>query len=327
MRELEVLSDGHLNLDFAEWKEFFEQEMGEWVRSQVKRMIEQALEAERDYHLQLGYYEHSPEFRIDYRNGYRLRDLATKVGLLRRLRIPRTRRRYSSQFLPRYKRAQPAVHELVRQAFLRGISTRQVGEVLEPVLGEAYSAQTISNITRELSSAAQQFHRRKLSDEYLYLFLDGVVLKVRDTGGQVRRRVVLVAYGILPQGRREVIAYQFAYNGESEASWVEFLQDLFLRGLEGKKLRLIVSDGGKGLGAAIPVVFPRIAVQLCWAHKLRNIADKGGARKVVAWPRPPECTGRTVRARRSAPFANGNGIGNSGARRRWPAWNAIWRVC
>lgn len=120
MRELEVLSSGHLKLDFAEWKEFFDQELGEWVRSQVKRLIEQALEAERDYHLQLGYYEHSPKFRMDYRNGYRLRDLATRLGLLRRLRVPRTRRRYRSQFLPRYKRAQPAVHELVRQAFLRG---------------------------------------------------------------------------------------------------------------------------------------------------------------------------------------------------------------
>ena len=88
-----------LKLDFAEWKEFFDQELGEWVRSQVKRMIEQALEAERDYHLQLGYYEHSPEFRMDYRNGYRLRDLAsTQLGLLRRLRVPRTRRRYRSQF-------------------------------------------------------------------------------------------------------------------------------------------------------------------------------------------------------------------------------------
>ena len=152
------------------------------MRSQVKRMIEQALEAERDYHLQLGYYEHSPEFRMDYRNGYRLRDLATQLGLLRRLRVPRTRRRYRSQFLPRYKRAQPAVHELVRQAFLRGISTRQVGAVLEPVLGEACSAQTVSNLTRQLSRAAEQFHRRPLRADYLYLFLDGVVLKVRDVG-------------------------------------------------------------------------------------------------------------------------------------------------
>lgn len=162
----------------------------------------------------------------------------------------------------------------MRQAFLRGISTRQVGEVLEPVLGEAYSAQTISNITRTLDRAVEQFHRRKLTDDCLYLFLDGVVLKVRDTSGKVRRRVILVACGISRTGRRELIGYRFAVNGESEASWVVFLQDLFMRGLEGKNLQLIVSDGGKGLAAALPLVFPCIRVQLCWAHKLRNIADK-----------------------------------------------------
>ena len=69
MRELEVLGSGHLKLDFAGWKEFFEGELVEQVRAQVKRMIEQALEAERDRYLDLGYYEHAPEFRLDYRNG------------------------------------------------------------------------------------------------------------------------------------------------------------------------------------------------------------------------------------------------------------------
>jgi putative transposase len=274
MRELEVLGDGHLKLDFADCKEFFEQELDEQVRAQLKALIEQALEAERDRYLDLGYYEHNPEFRFDYRNGYYFRDFATRLGLLRRLRIPRTRRGFHPRLLPRYQRRQQAVNELVRQAFLRGISTRQVGEVLEPVLGEAYSAQTISNITRELDQAVEQFHRRKLADECLYLFLDGVVLKVRNSSGKVGRRVILVACGITRTGRRELLAYRFAYNGESEASWAAFLQDLFLRGLEGKHLRLIVSDGGKGLQAALPLVFPSIPVQRCWAHKLRNLADK-----------------------------------------------------
>ena len=274
MRDLEVLSDGHLKMKFSEWKDFFEQELVEQVRAQLKALIEKALEAERDYYLQFGFYEHAPQFRFDYRNGCYFRDFATRLGLLRRLRIPRTRKGFRSQILPRYQRRQAAVNELVRQAFLRGISTRQVGEVLEPVLGEAYSAQTVSNITRELDHAVQQFHRRPLREQYVYLFLDGVVLKVRDTTGSVRRRVILVAYGITAQGRREVIDYQFAINGESEAAWTEFLQNLFLRGLEGKPLRLIISDGGKGLQAALPLVFPRIPVQLCWAHKLRNIADK-----------------------------------------------------
>lgn len=274
MRELEVLGDGHFKRSFAEWKEFFEDQMVEQVRGQVKRMIEQALERERDYHLQLTYYEHAPQCRLDYRNGYYRRDLATHLGLLRGLKIPRTRwRHYRSAFLPRYQRRQAAVNGLVREAFLRGISTRQVGEVLEPVLGEAYSAQTVSGITRELNSAVEQFHRRPLTDHYQYLFLDGVVLKMRDATKTVVRRAILVAYGITAQGKREVIAYQFAH-GESEAAWVGFLQDLYLRGLVGTNLKLITTDGSTGLRAALPVVFPRIPVQLCWAHRMRNLADK-----------------------------------------------------
>jgi putative transposase len=274
MRELEVLSDGHLKLDFAEWKDFFEQELLEQVRSQLKALIEKALEAERDYHLQFDYYEHAPQCRLDYRNGYYFRDFLTTLGRLARLRIPRSRRGYRSQVLPRYQRRPQAVNELVRQAFLRGISTRQVGQVLQPVLGEAYSAQTISNITRDLDQQVEQFRRRPLRDHYVYLFLDGVVLKVRDVHKHMRRRVILVAYGITTTGQRELLAYQFALNGESEISWTAFLQDLFLRGLQGNHLRLIVTDGGKGLAAALPLVFPSIPVQLCWAHKLRNIADK-----------------------------------------------------
>ena len=155
----------------------------------------------------------------------------------------------------------------------RSISTRQVGQVLEPILGQAYSAQTISNITRELNHAVQQFHHQPLRDNYVYLFLDAVVLKVRDLTGPVHRRWVLVAYGVLPAGQRQILAYHFA-QGESETAWLEFLQDLFLRGLEGKNLKLIVTDGGKGLRAALPVVFPCVPQQLCWAHKLRNIAEK-----------------------------------------------------
>jgi putative transposase len=273
MRELEVLSSGHLKLDFAEWKEFFEEELVERVRSQLKALIEKALEAERDHYLQLDPYQHAPQIRLDYRNGYYFRDFLTRLGRLARVRIPRTRKGFPSQILPRYQRRQETVNQLIREAFLRGISTRQVSEVLQPVLGEAYSAETISNITRQLDTAVQRFHRAPLVDEYLYLFLDGIVLKVRDSARKVRRRMILVAYGVTRAGQRRVLAYQFAQD-ESQAAWEQFLQDLYARGLEGKALQLIVGDGGKGLQAALPLVFPYVPVQRCWAHKLRNIADK-----------------------------------------------------
>lgn len=273
MRELEVLDSGHLKLEWEESKVFFEEELGEQVRSGVKQMLEHALEAERTDRLAVGRYVRDLEARRDYRNGYYRRDLGTRLGLLRRLRVPRTRRGYRSELLPRYQRRQEAVHALVREAFLRGISTRQVGAVLEPVLGEAYSAQTVSRIVRGLDGAVERFHRGHLRDDCLYLFLDGVVLKVRDLCGKVRRRVVLVAYGINVQGHREVLAYRLV-QGESETAWTAFLQDLYLRGLAGRRLRLVITDGSTGLAAAVGLVYPQARVQRCWAHKLRNIADK-----------------------------------------------------
>ena len=273
MRELEVLDNGHLKLEWEERKAFFEEELEEQVRSGVKQMLEQALEAERTTRMAVGRYVRDAETRRDYRNGYYRRDLGTRLGLLVGLRVPRTRQGYRSELLPRYQRRQEPVHGLVREAFLRGISTRRVGTVLEPVLGEAYSAQTISRIVRGLDGAVERFHRGRLRDDCVYLFLDGVVLKVRDVRGKVRRRVVLVAYGISGKGRRELLAYRLS-EGESEAAWTAFLQGLYQRGLVGRRLRLVITDGSTGLAAAVGLVYPQAGVQRCWAHKLRNIADK-----------------------------------------------------
>lgn len=98
MRELEVLSNGHLKLNFSDGKEFFTQELTEMVRWQLQRLIEEALLAERDRYLNLGFYEHAPMSRLDFRNGFYFRDLVTKLGVLCRLRVPRTRKGFRSQF-------------------------------------------------------------------------------------------------------------------------------------------------------------------------------------------------------------------------------------
>jgi putative transposase len=309
MRELQVLDQGHLKLSWEDRKEFFEEELGEQVRGEVKRLLEEALEAERTDWLGVGRYVRDEAGRQDYRNGYYRRDLGTRLGLLRRLKVPRTRRGCRSQLLGRYQRRQESVHDLVREAFLRGISTRQVGEVLEPVLGEAYSAQTVSRLAQGLDRAVAAYHRRRLRDEYVYLFFDGVVLKIRDGRGKVRRRWVLVAYGITRGGRREVIGYRLAA-GESEDTWTAFLQDLFLRGLEGRPLRLITTDGSSGLKAALALVFPHVPPQRCWAHKLRNIADK-----------VPKKEGSCVREAAAIYQAGSRGE----ARRAYRAWAAKWR--
>ena len=155
---------------------------------------------------------------------------------------------------------------------MRGISTRQVGRVVATITGETVSAQTVSKLTRDLDEAVRQFHQARLSDDYLYLFLDGVSLRVRRPTG--RKRVqMLVAYGIRQDGSRHLLAF-LRSQGEGQADWEGLLEDLYRRGLEGRALQLILTDGCPGLAAAIRTVYPRIRHQRCWVHKMRNILEK-----------------------------------------------------
>ena len=150
---------------------------------------------------------------------------------------------------------------LIREAFLRGISTRQVGRVVAVLSGEGVSAQTVSKLTRDLDQAVGEFHQARLSDDYAYLFLDGVSLRIRRSAG--RKRVqMLVAYGVRRDGTRHLLAF-LRSQGESQADWEALLQDLYRRGLEGKQLGLIVTDGCPGLAAAIQIVYPRVRHQRC----------------------------------------------------------------
>jgi transposase-like protein len=234
--------------------------------------LELESQRQRDRFSGWGRYERRSGKRRDYRNGYYERDFVTRFGTIR-LRIARTR---GKSFLPcgieRFQRRAEEVAMLIREAFLRGISTRQVGRVVAALTGEVVSATTVSKLTRDLDEAVRQFHQARLSDNYAYLFLDGVSLRVRRPAG--RKRVqMLVAYGVRRDGRRHLLAF-LRSQGESQADWEGLLQDLYRRGLEGKQLGLIVTDGCPGLAAAIPTAYPRVRHQRCWVHKMRNILEK-----------------------------------------------------
>jgi transposase-like protein len=143
--------------------------------------------------------------------------------------------------------------------------------VIATLTGEVVSAQTVSKLTQELDEAVRQFHQARLKDEWVYLFLDGVSLRVRRPAG--RKRVqMLVAYGVRADGSRQLLGFVRS-QGESQAAWEGLLEDLYRRGLEGKKLALIVTDGCAGLAAAIQTVYPRALHQRCWVHKMRNILE------------------------------------------------------
>ena len=118
----------------------------------------------------------------------------------------------------------------------------------------------------------RQFHQAPLSDEWAYLSLGGVSLRVRRPSG--RQRVQrLVAYGVRGDGTRQLLAF-LQTRGESRADWEALLQDLYRRGRTGKNLLLIVTDGCRGLAAASQTVYPQVLLQRCWVHKMRNILEK-----------------------------------------------------
>jgi transposase-like protein len=252
-------------------KESFWGDMQGQVQKAAKRFFELLSERQRDLYMVSPRYSRA-EKRKDYRNGYYERDFVTRFGTLR-LRIARTRKKgFLPEVLRKFQRRAEEVALLIREAFLRGISTRQVGRVVATLTGEVVSAQTVSRLTRELDGLVQQFHEARLEDDWAYLFLDGVSLRVRRPSG--RKRVqMLVAYGVKKDGRRELLAFMRS-QGESQADWEALLNDLFRRGLEGKSLHLIVTDGCSGLAAAIKTVYPRVAHQRCWVHKMRNILEK-----------------------------------------------------
>ncbi|MDW7971991.1 MAG: transposase [Thermodesulfovibrio sp.] len=133
------------------------------------------------------------------------------------------------------------------------------------------SAQTISNIAKSLDEEVKRFHKRPITERYLYLFLDAIILKSK-TGIGVKGKVVLVAYGITVGGIRQLIDFRVV-DVESENKWAGFLQDLYMRGLTEETLSLIVTDGNKGLEKAVELVYPLVPRQRCWAHKMRNVSN------------------------------------------------------
>jgi len=259
------------------WKEVKEEDdwwgdLKQEVVRALKGFLETTMEVDIVEQLQAGKYWRT-ELRRGYRNGYRCRSLLTEFGLVECLKIPRDRDGYyQPAVLARYQRRQREVNHLVRESFLAGVSTRRVREVLAPILGETLSPQTVSRIASSLDNEVRRYHSRLIGDGYCYLFLDGITLKVKTVTG-AKKRLVLCAYGITPEGKRELLSFCQA-TAESEAQWEAFLQNLYRRGLEGNNLSLIVTDGCPGLHRALDMVYPYAKRQRCWAHKLRNVASK-----------------------------------------------------
>ena len=239
-----------------------------YLRKLTKSFIEDTLDEEMIQYQQREKYQRAKQ-RLDYRNGYYHRDLDTTLGPVENISVPRSRQGlFKTTVFDRYQRRQQAVNDVVCNAFLRGISTREVAGALKPILGTNISASAVSRITKSLNTQVKAFHQRKLIDEYQFLFLDGIAISVKGSL-KAKKILVLVAYGITIFGKKELIAFRIAH-AESNTACEGFLNDLFQRGLEGKNLKLIVTDGSKGFIHAVDLVYSRARHQRCWVHKLRN---------------------------------------------------------
>ncbi|SRR6266571_5364114 len=236
----------------------------------VKAMLEGALEEEMTVLLGAARFRRTG-LRRGYRNGFYERDLATQMGIVTAIRVPRARGEpIRHSVFSQYQRRHQQVNDVIREVFLAGVSTRRVGETLEALLGERVSAQTVSRVTRSLDQEVARFHREPIPADVRYLLLDGVYLRVKTP--TVQRKLVLCAYGITALGERRLLSFRLA-TAESQAQWEMFLGDLRKRGLWGSNLKLIVTDGCTGLHNALDTVFPYVARQHCWVHKLRNVSN------------------------------------------------------
>lgn len=244
-----------------------EQDLLAFIKHYLEDIFERAL---RD---QIGAdkYERSQK-RQGYRNGYYFRSLTTKFGHLQNLKVPRLREGSLLQdALDRYQRIHEDVEKTIGQLFLAGVSTRRLRALSQELFGQEISPQTVSQATQSLQAELDRYRRVPLDDQYEFLFLDAIFDRVREIG--VERKVVLCALGIRPDGTKKILAFRLL-DAEDEAGWSAFLAELKARGLIGDHLKMITSDGHKGLLKALKQHYTFVPQQRCIAHKARNVVAK-----------------------------------------------------
>jgi len=234
------------------------------LRESLKLLVRELMELEVSELIGAELGERRPDERATHRNGYRPRRWDTRAGEIE-LQIPKLREgSYFPSFLRPRKRSEQALVAVVQQAYVCGVSTRRVDQLVES-LGLRTSRSEVSRICSLLDDQVEAFRQRPLEGRYPYLFVDAKVEKVRD-GGRVVPKCVVVAHAVHETGRREIIGLDVGA-AETEAFWREFLRSLIGRGLHG--VELVVSDAHEGLKTAIARTLS-CPWQRCTVHFLRD---------------------------------------------------------
>ena len=209
------------------------------------------------------------EARTAQRNGYKERSLKTRVGELI-LKKPQFRdRSFKSCVFDKYSRVELALTNAIAESYLQGVSTRRIREVVSHLGVERLSASTVSRIAKELDEKVAEFLKRPIERPMPYIYVDASYFKVRDSGKYVTKAFIIIT-GIRDDGYREILGAKIT-DSESEGFWSGFFDELIDRGLKGVKL--VVSDGHKGIQSAVSSRFLGSTWQMCQVHFSRAVLN------------------------------------------------------
>jgi putative transposase len=246
-------------------KAMIEQDAG-FLKEGIRVLSQALMEMEVEEHVGAGRHERSPG-RTGQRNGYRQRNWDTRVGTVE-LTVPRVRdSSYFPSLLEPRRRAERALSAVVQEAYVRGISTRKVDDLVKALGMEGISKSQVSRLCGELDEEVERFRGRPLEDPYPYVWVDATYVKAREDGRVVSVAVV-IAVGVNGKtGEREILGLDVGPSEEG-AFWIAFLRSLVARGLSG--VRLVTSDAHRGLKGAIEAVLQGASWQRCRVHFMRN---------------------------------------------------------
>jgi len=236
------------NMDLSELLQKHDQ--GDFLRSVAEAVLQLLMESDVEGLIGAGRHERA-ENRTTWRNGYRERSLDTRLGTLN-LKVPKLRQgSYFPGFLEARKTSEQALVAVIQEAWIGGVSTRRVDELVQAMGLSGISKSTVSKLCKDIDERVGEFLNRPLSGEWPYLWLDATYLKARQ-GGRIVSVAAIIAVAANTDGRREIIGLGIGPS-EAEAFWMDFLRSLKARGLAGVKL--VISDAHGGLKAAISRVF------------------------------------------------------------------------
>ena len=248
---------------------FNQDKINDLFRQKLQQAVNDLLESELTAFLGYNPYERDGWNTGNSRNGAYYRKVDTQFGQIE-IKVPRDRNgEFHQHTMPDYKRHTDVLEQTVIKLYSKGVTTREIAELIEKMYGGYYSPAMVSNISKEMIPKVEAYHQRHLSDKFFCVYLDATYIPLKRV--TYEREAVYIAIGIKPNGHKEVIDYCIAPTENIEI-WSEMLKGFKSRGLE--QVELFLSDGVVGMKEAICQSYPKAHFQRCLVHVMRNISAK-----------------------------------------------------